>query len=269
MSQRTADSVLRPTQNVPILIYHHIQDISDDASEALRRWTVTPEQFAKHMKWIKEQGFNIMTMSRYNEILKHRSPPLSNPLVLTFDDGWKEHCTIAFPILEQYHYPATFFITTDSVGHSVFMDWKDLERMESAQMDIQSHSLTHPHLNRIPREEAYREISESKKALENHLHQKQVVFAYPFGAYSEKIIDMVKDAGYESATIVKGSNIGYLYRADRTYTIGRIAVEGDMTVDDIARSIQHVKNFKETYHEKDSIRSGMHQSFGCISECGK
>ena len=242
-----ADQRPRETAQVPILLYHHIQELPADASDALRRWSLTPEQFAEHIRWIDEQGFSVINMAQLNDHLQHGTPLPKRPLILTFDDGWKDHYTVVFPLLDKYHFTATFFITTESVGHSAFVAWEDLQKMEAAGMDIQSHSVTHPHLTRLKDAEAIDEIKESKKELESHLKKPLTVFAYPFGNYSDKIIAMVKAAGYESATIVNGSNVGYLYRADRTYTLGRIAIEGDMILENIAQSVEQVENHENNH----------------------
>ncbi len=246
LSVKLAHADPRDTVPVPVLLYHHIQVTPDDASAALRRWSVTPEQFALHIQWIQQKGFTVMSVLELSQYIQKGSPLPKNPLVLTFDDGWKDHYTIVFPVLRKYHFPATFFITTESAGHSAFVTWEDLKDMAASPVaDIQSHSVTHPHLTGLSDQQAYREITESRKALESHLQKPVTIFAYPFGNYSEKVIEMVKKAGYQSAVVVSGSNIGYIYRADKTYTMGRIAIEGDMTLKDLEKSIQHVRGNHE------------------------
>jgi peptidoglycan/xylan/chitin deacetylase (PgdA/CDA1 family) len=244
---RTTDPARVETARVPILLYHHIQDLPSDASDSLRRWTLTPDQFVEHMEWVAQQGFDVITMAQMNEHLKHGTPLPAHPIILTFDDGWKDNYTAVLPILRKYRFPATFFITTESVGHSAFVTWEELKVMSEAGMDIQAHSVTHPHLTKLKDAAVRREIEDSKKAIESPLGTAVVVFAYPFGSYSEKIISMVKDAGYESATIVSGSNLGYLYREDRSYTLSRIAIEGDMTLEDLAQNVEDMKENHVSY----------------------
>lgn len=244
---RTSDLSRRETVRVPILLYHHIQDLPGDASDSLRRWTLTPAQFVEHMDWVAQQGFDVITMAQMNEHLNHGAPLPAHPIILTFDDGWKDNYTAVLPVLRKYRFPATFFITTESVGHSAFVTWEELKAMSEQGMDIQAHSVTHPHLTKLKDEAARREIEDSKKVIESRLGTAVVVFAYPFGNYSEKIISMVKDAGYESATIVSGNNLGYLYRADRSYALSRIAIEGGNTVEDLAQSVREMKENHVSY----------------------
>jgi len=223
------------TTSIPIFLYHHVQELPDTADSALRRWSLTSEKFEAQISWFVQHGFHTITMAQLTAHLKHGQPLPPNPVVLTFDDGWKEHYTVVFPILMKYNFVGTFFITTDSVGHSAFVSWKQLQKMSTAGMDIQAHSLTHPHLDKLPSQEAFHEIIESKKMIESHLNKPVVVFAYPFGGYNDTVIQMVKRAGFESAATVSGINHGYIM--DKLYTLSRFAVAGDETVDDLAQKL--------------------------------
>ena len=88
-------------------------------------------------------------------------------------------------------------------------------------MDIEAHTLTHPHLRELAPDEAMREISESKKVLEARLGKPVVAFAYPFGEYNASIVDMLKRAGFASAVTLAA---GFNQRADELFTLHRIRV---------------------------------------------
>ncbi len=223
---------------VPILIYHHIQKISGAPGSPLHRWSISPENFEKQIAWIARQGFHPITMRQLTDHLKQKTPLPPNPIVLSFDDGWKDHYEIVFPLLKKHGFVATFFITTDSVGHSSFVSWKQLEEMSEAGMDIQPHSLTHPHLDWLGQKDAWREIIESKKAIEKHLKKPATIFAYPFGGYNSAVIQMVKRAGFESAVTVSGLNHGFVQSPNNAiYTLPRFAITGDDSIEDIAKQL--------------------------------
>ncbi len=219
------------TQRVPILLYHHLQDLPDTASPILRRWTLSPKALDSQVRGLTERGFHAITMAQLVAHLKHQQPLPSKPIVLTFDDGWRDHYEVAFPILRKYNSTGTFFIITDSVGHSAYMNWGQIRKMAAAGMDIEAHSVTHPKLTEISKEEAFNEILRSKQDLENHLHQPITVFAYPFGVYNDRVIDLVKRAGFDGAAAVNGMNVGYIYRADESYTLFRKVVMSYETPD--------------------------------------
>ena len=224
-----------PTANVPILIYHHIEDAPRTASRAQRRWFISPKKFESQMDWVAAHGFYPITMEQLIAHLKHGQILPSKPIVLTFDDGWKDHYSVVFLILKEHHFVGTFFVITDSVEHSAYMTWEQLRVMSAAGMDIQSHTVTHSRLSTLPLAKARYEIIESKKVIEERLHRPVVVLAYPFGSYDDDVIAITKAAGLEGAATVSGLNGGYLLRADRSYTLDRYAVENDDDIDSIAR----------------------------------
>ena len=228
-------SVVPPAKqaNVPILLYHHIGSLPADASRAQRRWTLTPKKFDDQMRWIAKHGFHPITVVQLNDYLKRGLSLPAKPIIISFDDGWKDQYSAAFPILKKYNFLATFFIITDSVGHSAYMNWSEVSKLSDSGMDIESHSRTHERLSILSPKEAWREIDGSKRILESHLHKPVTVFAYPFGSYDDKVIAMVEEAGYDTAITVNGLNNGYLFRADQTYVLPRYAIEGEDDLDGI------------------------------------
>jgi peptidoglycan/xylan/chitin deacetylase (PgdA/CDA1 family) len=232
-------SVAVKQQNIPILLYHHVRVLPANASWALRRWTLSPKKFEAQMNWVAAQGFHTISMEDLIDHLKHGGLLPPKPMVLSFDDGLKEHYSVVFPILKKYKFVATFFIITDSVGHSAFMNWGQILQMSADGMDIQVHTSTHPDLSVLSHEEAYQEIVGSKRALEKHLNKPVRILAYPYGYYNEDVIAIAKAAGLEGAATVSGVNDGYLFRADRSYTLERYAIEGNENLEYLA----HAKGF--------------------------
>jgi uncharacterized lipoprotein YddW (UPF0748 family)/peptidoglycan/xylan/chitin deacetylase (PgdA/CDA1 family) len=229
-------SVVAPVRqpNVPILLYHHIGELPVGASPKQKHWTLSPEKFNEQMRWVAEQGFHPITMAQLTGHLKLGSPLPVKPIVISFDDGWKDQYCVALPILKKYNFPATFFIIADSVGHSAYMNWDEVLEMSNSGMDIESHSCTHQSLPLLPPEQARLEIEDSKRILENHLHKPVSVFAYPFGTYDNNVISMVKDAGFDTAVTVEGLNCGYLFQTEQSYVLARYAVRGENSLDNIA-----------------------------------
>ena len=185
---------------VPIIVYHVVRPSypSDDA--AVRAIALTPETFDAEMRYLRDAGYHVIRLSDLESALRGGAALPPNPVVLSFDDGWHDQFVYALPILEKYHYPATFFIFTNSIGRPGFLSWSDLHALIKAGMTIGSHSRSHPFLTRI-RDQAtlWQEIRGSKLLLESNLGVPVTEFAYPFGAYDPGIIRMVEAAGYRSA----------------------------------------------------------------------
>lgn len=236
------DAIEAQKVSVPILLYHHIARLPDNATLAQKRWTLTPEKFDDQMRWIAKNGFRPVTMAQLSDHLRDGSPLPFKPIVISFDDGWKDQYKNAIPILKKYNFNATFFIITDLVGHSAYMNWDEVSKISDFGMDIEPHSHTHARLPALSAERARKEINQSKKILESHIKKPVSVFAYPYGSYDDEIISFIKDAGFDAAVTVSGLNGGYLLREDQAYTLSRYAVEGSDKLDHISqlKSVQSI-----------------------------
>jgi peptidoglycan/xylan/chitin deacetylase (PgdA/CDA1 family) len=219
---------------VPILMYHHLRDLPDGASELQRTWMVAPKNFEAQMNWLAQRGFHTITMEQLVGHLRDGKPVAAKPIIISFDDGWDEQYPVAFPILKRHGFIGTFFIYTNPIDHAQFMTWAQLQEMSEAGMDIQSHSLMHPHLRVLEPDAAMKEIVESKAILEKHLGKPVVAFDYPFGEYNSTVIEMVKRAGFTSAVTLAA---GYHQRADELFTLHRTRVSYTDTLDDFARRL--------------------------------
>jgi len=185
---------------VPILVYHIVRPKYPDDSAAVRALAQTPEVFDAQLQYIEDAGYHVITFTDLeNHFLRSTALP-SKPLIISFDDGWRNQFDYAFPILVKHHLTATFFVFTNSIGRHSFLTWDNLATLLDAGMTIGSHSRSHPYLTKISSPRALAdEIVESKKILEDKLGITVDQFAYPFGQYNADIVRMVKEAGYHSA----------------------------------------------------------------------
>ncbi len=216
---------------VPILMYHNLRDLPNDASELQRTWTVAPKHFEAQMNYLAQRGFRTITMAQLIAHLRERQPLPVKPIVISFDDGWREQYTVAFPILKKYGLIGTFFVYTNPLGYGQFLTWTQLQEMAAAGMDIQSHTLSHPHLRTLAPDAAMKEIAESKALLERRLGKPVIAFSYPYGEYDPAVIEMLKRAGYASAVTLA---TGYRQRADELFALRRIRVSYADTLEEFA-----------------------------------
>lgn len=105
-------------------------------------------------------------------------------IVLNFDDSYKSQITYAKPILDKYGFKATFFQVCDWLGSgsesNEKMTWSDISLLQAEGHDIQAHTMTHPHLNKLTTSELEFEIGESRQCLLDH-GINSTIFAYPYG----------------------------------------------------------------------------------------
>ncbi|MBI4995273.1 polysaccharide deacetylase family protein [Candidatus Peregrinibacteria bacterium] len=195
---------------IPILVYHRIGYAPKNANNVYKSLTIEPEWFEKHLQYLKENNFETVKFSDVAEYFETGKPlPIAvgkKPVMINFDDGYKDFYTNAFPILKKYNMAGTVFVIVKSVGSSAYMNWDQLKEINAAGIEIGSHTMYHPVLTASKKTKW--EIEESKKVLESELGGEIAVFAYPSGKWNLYIEQLVKNAGYKTArSFTTGSGI--------------------------------------------------------------
>lgn len=199
---------------VPILMYHYIRDFDDPNDKIGTNLSVSPQKLEEQLKWLKENGYQSVSLSDLVnksfdsfDSTQDKSAQDQNDkfVILTFDDGYKDAYTSAYPLLKKYEFTATFYIITDYVekNNPNYMSWDNIKELKKAGMDIGSHTLTHPDLEKSDDSRVDKEIRESKKNLESTIGDTISDFCYPSGKYDARTIEALKKYGYKTATTVK------------------------------------------------------------------
>jgi len=197
-------------QVVPILSYHRFADNCDSPL------CLPARVFDQQMKYLKENGYRVISLGELHEFLKYRNSLPKRSVVISIDDGYRSVYNIAWPILKKYDFRATLFIYTDFVGVSKnAIAWDQLREMKKSGFEIGAHTMSHCDLTRQNKgedTEAYmsrieKELSMSKQIIDKKLNQNTVFLAFPYGRYDQSVLDMCKRLGYKIAVSVKrGSN---------------------------------------------------------------
>jgi peptidoglycan/xylan/chitin deacetylase (PgdA/CDA1 family) len=193
---------------IPIIMYHYVEYVKDIEDLIKKRLDISPDLFEGHLKALKEASYKTYFVKEIPDILDGKIEYSSRSAVLTFDDGYEDFYTDVFPLLKKYQMKATIYIIVDFIGRRGFMNEKEIkEVLDSGLVELGSHTLDHLYLKLIPQTVARKQIFESKKVLEEKFKVKVETFAYPYGAFSQKTIDLVKEAGYKAAVSVIPSMI--------------------------------------------------------------
>ncbi|MES2023746.1 MAG: polysaccharide deacetylase family protein [Patescibacteria group bacterium] len=163
-----------------------------------KHYRVTASAFENQMKYLSENNYHPISFADYVKSLKNNTVLPEKAVILTFDDGWKTQYTYAVPVLEKYHFTATFFIVTKTIG-GAFMNWDNLKDLVAKGFDIESHTQTHPFLTKVSSDKLKDEVTLSKKTLEEKLGIKVTTIAYPNYLQNQTVRDAVKTAGYDGA----------------------------------------------------------------------
>lgn len=187
--------------DIPILMYHYIRVVADPNDKLGINLSVTPNKFAKQLDYLQTKGYHTIN---FQDVLTGNIP--ANPIILTFDDGYEDFYTAAYPELKKHNMTAVSFIITGK-SDSNYMTKAQIKSLSDAGIEIGSHTISHPDLSTLSEAKANVEINSSKTELENIIGRKVISFCYPSGKYTDKTIDSVKNAGYLFATTTK-SGIG-------------------------------------------------------------
>jgi hypothetical protein len=115
-------------------------------------------------------------------------------IIINFDDGWKSQFIYAKPILDQYGFKASFFIVCNYVNSGLLtrMNWQDIAELQKDGMDIESHTMSHAALDKLPIDALNYQIGGSKQCLADH-GINATIFAYPFnlGSNMPSVVNIV------------------------------------------------------------------------------
>jgi peptidoglycan/xylan/chitin deacetylase (PgdA/CDA1 family) len=229
----------RPTRiTLPILMYHRIGRIGPDLAPITQRLSVTPEDFAEEMRWLKRGGFHAVSQEQAFAALEHGATLPSHPIMITFDDGYRGVWANALPVLMGLHMPATAYVITGRIsnGDPSFLTWGQLHVLDRHGVTVGSHTVTHPDLTTLPDAQALEELRESRRALERHLHRPVRWFAYPSGAYDARVVALVRRAGYVLAVTTQP---GALQSAQTPLELHRYEILDSTHVSGLAALLAH------------------------------
>ncbi|MDH4208441.1 MAG: polysaccharide deacetylase family protein, partial [Anaerolineae bacterium] len=190
---------------VPILMYHHIGEPGPAADAIRSDLSVSPENFEGQLRYLVEHGYEPTTLESLVLHLQVGRPLPGKPVILTFDDGFRDQYTAAYPLLRKYGFAGTFFVITRFAdeGRPDYMSWAEIELLHAGGMEIGSHSYTHPGLEGKTFDYVVWQVLGSKEAIEARTREPVRFFSYPSGQYDQLVVDVLRSAGYWTAVTVK------------------------------------------------------------------
>ena len=203
-ASRAASAPAADSIRVPILVYHSVMPHHPGQTAEQRVLDVSDSVFVAQMRYLIDGGYHVVSFAALVDALEGRDTLPNRAVVLTFDDGWENQYSHAFPILRRFGLTATFFVFTTPIGKDKkVMTWDQLRALQAAGMTIGSHTRTHPIL---PDYHAalHNEVAMSRADIEQHLGRAPDFFAYPFGAWDSLSAAWARTAGYRAARTYRG-----------------------------------------------------------------
>lgn len=225
------------TVHIPILTYHYIRENPNPKDKLGTNLSVPPDRFDLEMGYLKSQGYNPIDFDQLYEALYHKAALPSKAIILTFDDGYVDFFTNAYPILQKYGFKAVSFIPTGLMDQSYYLHWDQIRQMNSSGLiSFQAHSVNHPNLTSLTPDQITFQIFQSKKVLEANLGKPVNTFAYPYGSSNQLVWDTVKKAGYKGAV---GTWFGTYESEGTVFDMPRVKISGESQLNTFEKLVSY------------------------------
>ena len=180
---------------IPALMYHSISEPSPGWPADL---CVKPAVFEEHLQFLKEWGYNVVT-ARQAMILLKSGQNVMNTVILTFDDGYEDNYTQAFPLLKKYGFRGNFFVIGKDIGKTFnqngivkYMTFDQLKEMHQQGMEIGSHTMSHDPLAAIKPNFLPWEIYQPLNLFYEKMGFWISGIAFPNGSYNDVVVKEVQ-----------------------------------------------------------------------------
>lgn len=220
------DKKRRIGNRIPVLIYHRVLPEYLEGDRSI--YAILPEQFESQMTYLREAGVKSLSLQEYAEIARGLRTTEGESVVITFDDGYADNYSVAWPIAKKYNIKINLFVCTEYVGleNSILMTqdgyltpskcelsrgigaraqshirefphlwrpltWQELRRMKDAGVQIGFHSHSHRRLSLLKPEEITTDIDKGIAVFEKQLGYRPQFFAFPYGGYDSYNLQVV------------------------------------------------------------------------------
>jgi len=217
-------------------MYHYISVPPADADIYRLDLSVTPANFETQLAWLRSEGYEGITLTQLVYHLALGWPLPEKPVILTFDDGYRDNYVNAFPLLVEYGYPGTFFLHTQPIDEDnpAYLTWGMVGRMHRAGMDMQAHGYRPRDLSGKSVDYLVYEIVGAKEAIEARTGEPVRFFSYPSGQYDQQTIAVLRSADFWAAvTTVQGTT----HSSTNLFELERVRMRGRHSLDDFVEVV--------------------------------
>lgn len=225
-------SLFKPSGDIRILMYHRV---NDDVNKEI---CVTNANFRWQMQYLKKKGYRIISLDEALHLSRSDDRSEGKYAVLTFDDGYEDFFSGAYPVLCEFGYEAIVYLVpgrigTDHVfwwdrdlGESKLMSWEQVDTLnDSPIIELGSHTMTHRDLNQLSEEETWSELSRSRDILQQRWGKPIRHFSYPRGIMTPCAREASRQLYETAVSIFDGNDINMGQGGD-PMMIKRLPVQG-------------------------------------------
>ena len=226
-----------------ILMYHEVTK-----QEPAEIHAVSKAAFGAQMRWLQQAGYQTVALADWLAAAGGGRRRLTGkPIIITFDDGYRDNHTNAWPILAEYGFTATIFLVTGrmgqtsdwrpgALGRAPLLTWAQARELAGAGLRFGSHTVNHVDLNAAPATVVEQELRASRSDIQQALGVAVDHLAYPYSRFNAQVKDLARQAGYRTAC---SCPTGYVSSANRDpYDLRRITVLAADQLSDFAAKVR-------------------------------
>jgi peptidoglycan/xylan/chitin deacetylase (PgdA/CDA1 family) len=260
-------------KHVPILMYHSISEERESHVHPYYRLATRPARFAEQMQWLADSGWTGVSLEEAFRLLATGRTHGRGVAAITFDDGFRDFYTGAWPVLKHYGFSATMYLPTAFIGaprksfrDKECLDWNEVRELRAGGIQFGSHTVNHVKLYPLSRPAISEELRASKERLEQELGEGVDSFAYPYafpqedGWFTREFSELLRCQGYRNCVTTV---VGCARLWDDPFCLKRLPVNSEddrsLFVSKLSGAYDWLGTFQRAYRQ---ARSWQRLAFG-------
>jgi peptidoglycan/xylan/chitin deacetylase (PgdA/CDA1 family) len=170
------------------------------------------------MLYLRDNDFEVWPLDRLISALQNKDPIPERTAALTFDDAYSSIYDTGWPVLKEFGFPMTLFVSTQPINDNQrgYMNWDQIREMSQGGVIIANHMVHHPHMvDALPGESITQRLARLRaELLQAQAHilaetgQNHKIMAYPYGEFDNDIVAMIEELGFVALAQNSGA-VGY------------------------------------------------------------
>lgn len=215
------NSLYGPCANLPVIFYHHIQNMDVAKANGQQNLTVATDIFVKQMQYLKDKGYVTLSTNAITDFFDKSIPVPQGGIIIVFDDGYSDFFVNVLPILRQLGFKALMALPTGLVNNPGYVTWDEVAQAASANIEIVNHTWSHANIATSNTKAIQNEVATAQNELTSRGYNANKIFVYPYGTYNLYDENFLQGQGY---TLAFTTTPGSILCAKQRYALPRIRI---------------------------------------------